>query len=65
MSTWKDNPKRPLTLKELKAETENVSNESTHIIIIPPECNEMTDKEYINEDVLGGKETKMITILLS
>lgn len=46
--------RRPLTLKELVAEVENISDEEIDAVIIPPEVDELTDEEQVDDDLLRG-----------
>lgn len=54
---------RALTLSELEAELENVDNCHNVIdaVIIPPEVDELTDEENIDDDLLGGKKFSSFT----
>ncbi|KAF2904968.1 hypothetical protein ILUMI_01211 [Ignelater luminosus] len=55
---WKDHHKRhrPLTLQELEAELENLEDGlKIDAVIIPPEVDELTDEEDIDENLLQGK----------
>lgn len=52
---WENNPKRALNLLELEAELENLSDDEVpDIAIIPPDCDELTDEEFIDDDVITG-----------
>lgn len=56
MSKWQNNPKRALTLLELEAEIENLSDDDiSDIAIIPPDCDDLTDEEFVEESAITGK----------
>lgn len=51
---YRDDPKRPLTLRELEAIVENIDlDDEITISYIPPEVDNLTDEENIDDDVIG------------
>ncbi|KAG5888378.1 hypothetical protein JTB14_031332 [Gonioctena quinquepunctata] len=53
MSYWANNLKEALILLELEAELEEVGhNDIPHIVVIPSDCDELTDDEFIDDDVM-------------
>lgn len=57
---WKNNPKRPLTLRELEAELENITDNEIDVAIIPPTGDDLTDEEYFDDNDLTGNFRKII-----
>ncbi|XP_072377944.1 uncharacterized protein [Diabrotica undecimpunctata] len=56
---WKDNydRNRPLTIQELEAAIEEIQNETEiDAVIIPPDVDELTDEEEIDDDLLEGHD---------
>ncbi|KAF5303431.1 hypothetical protein FQR65_LT08231 [Abscondita terminalis] len=56
MSNWKLHYERnrPLTIQELEAEIEKIANDNIDCVIIPPEVDDLTDEEQIDDNLLTG-----------
>ncbi|KAI4459704.1 dehydrogenase/reductase sdr family member 11 [Holotrichia oblita] len=60
---YRDDPLRSLTLKELEAIVEDLDlNEEIDICYIPPDVDDITDEEDIDDNVIGGVENLHIDI---
>lgn len=60
---YRDDPKRPLTLRELEAIVEDLDlNEEIDVCYIPPDVDDITDEKNIDDNVIGGVENLHVDI---
>ncbi|KAI4468121.1 hypothetical protein MML48_2g00012654 [Holotrichia oblita] len=53
MAAYNNNMRRPLTQLELLAEIENMSDDDIDAVLIPPEVDELTDEENVDDNIIG------------
>lgn len=53
MAAYDYNMRRPLTQLELIAEIENMSDDDIDAVLIPPEVDELTDEENVDDNIIG------------